>query len=224
MIKSAEEFKALCESPIPDEYSRVITDNASLEVWHDVLRKYSEDYMKYNVLLNDALPMEIKYILSDDEDDYIRSCLASRKDLDDFLYDKLSRDAEAGVRGSSTILKRLPLERLQEMQKDASDWVRYMVHQELRSRGMDVEELPDPNYHLINRDYVVDCTEEDDKIEDEMDQYSTDQLYDMMQNHPSVYLRHEASRLLYWREEPVEILPVPLRKLTEEEKKEMYKK
>lgn len=65
MIDSAEEFKRLRESEIHEEYHRAATDEASIEVWSEVLKKYPD--LAFWVAQNKTIPLEILYTLTDNE-------------------------------------------------------------------------------------------------------------------------------------------------------------
>ena len=64
MIESAEEFKRLRESEVPEEYRRAAHDEASSETWLEVLNKFPE--LSFWVAQNKTVPLEILHVLADD--------------------------------------------------------------------------------------------------------------------------------------------------------------
>ena len=96
MIKSADEFLSLRQSKIPEEYERASKDSASEKVWHEIIEKYP--HMKQWVIHNKTIHLKILQYLSDDKDAQVRSCVASKRKLDDLTLKKLSRDKDESVR------------------------------------------------------------------------------------------------------------------------------
>ena len=96
MIESAAEFCRLRASDKQDEYARAASEEAPLQVWHDVVAQFSD--MRFWVAQNKTVPMEILAILADDSDGHVRHMVASKRKLSSPLQMKLSADREESVR------------------------------------------------------------------------------------------------------------------------------
>jgi hypothetical protein len=70
MIESADEFRRLRESEIPDEYRRAAHDEAPVEVWLEVIRRWPD--MRFWVAQNKTVPVSILEILVNDPDEKVR--------------------------------------------------------------------------------------------------------------------------------------------------------
>lgn len=96
MINTAEEFVKLRTSEIQEEYNRAAKEEAPIEVWREVIRRYPE--MRVWVAYNKTVPIEILDLLSSDEDERVRYQVAMKRKLPEYLQMKLATDAEETVR------------------------------------------------------------------------------------------------------------------------------
>lgn len=74
MISSAEELKHLRESKNPQDYQRAAQEEASLEVWQEVLVSFPEK--AFWVAQNKTVPLEILEQLSKNTDTTVRAMVA----------------------------------------------------------------------------------------------------------------------------------------------------
>lgn len=88
MIESAEEFVQLRSSADPAEYARAAHEEASLQVWLQVIERYPE--MRPRVAQNKRVPVEILELLSRDEDEGVRWFVASKRRLPERIQLRLA--------------------------------------------------------------------------------------------------------------------------------------
>lgn len=96
MIESAEEFKRLRESEIPEMYHRAVTERAMLSVWRDVLAKYPE--MAFWVAQNKTVPIEVLSDLAGHPDSNVRDMVARKRKIPESLMFLLAKDEDDSVR------------------------------------------------------------------------------------------------------------------------------
>ncbi|MCY9848353.1 hypothetical protein [Pectobacterium jejuense] len=120
MIESAEEFIALRSSDIKSEYDRSAMEEAPLDVWFDVLKKYP-GYGKW-VAHNKTVPLAILEALCS-FDEITRACVASKRKLSPALFERLSRDASRTVRVAIAANRKTPVEILERLLSDADEGV-----------------------------------------------------------------------------------------------------
>ena len=106
MIDSAEEFVRLRSSEVMEEYNRAAQDEASIEVWLDVIERFPE--YKAWVAHNKTIPLEILGILSDDPDANVRHAVAEKRKLSHPLFTKLANDSDESVRQRITYNAKAP--------------------------------------------------------------------------------------------------------------------
>lgn len=96
MIETAEEFVRLRRSEAQEECFRAAHDEASIEVWHNVLDCYPD--MAFWVAHNKTVPYELLEILADHNEDRVRSMVASKNKLNEPLLLKLATDQVDSIR------------------------------------------------------------------------------------------------------------------------------
>ena len=96
MIESAEQFRSLRESELPDEYSRAAHDDAPLEVWLDIIDRMPD--LRFWVAQNKTVPISVLETLADDTDPRVRDMVARKRKLPEALQIKLARDVDPAVR------------------------------------------------------------------------------------------------------------------------------
>ncbi len=96
MIKSAEEFKRLRESEVPEEYHRAAHEEAEIIIWNEVLEKYPE--LSLWVAQNKTVPLEILEKLAYHLDSNVRYMVASKRKISESLMMILATDKDESVR------------------------------------------------------------------------------------------------------------------------------
>ena len=122
MINSAEEFVRLRTSEDPEEYRRAANDEATIEVWQEVIRRFPD--MKQWVIHNKQIQLEVLEAMARDPSASIRSRVADKRKLGAQLFDALSRDADEGVRARIAWNQKVPVEILQRLMGDEAELVR----------------------------------------------------------------------------------------------------
>jgi hypothetical protein len=121
MIESADDFVHLRESQNPDEYHRAAHEEASMEVWYDVIERYPD--MKTWVAHNKKIPIEILAFLAEDTDIDVKSSVGQKRKLTVALFEKLARDPDEGVRHRIACNAKAPLHVLRMLSNDPVDFV-----------------------------------------------------------------------------------------------------
>ena len=119
MITSAEEFKRLRESEIMEEYNRAAWEEASIEVWRDVLKKYPE--LAFWVAHNKTIQLEILRELAKHPDSKVRDMIAMKRKITDDIVDLLKDDKEESVRCTLMDNRKITLEQKMRIRTDDSE-------------------------------------------------------------------------------------------------------
>lgn len=122
MIESAEEFVRLRTSRNPEEYRRAAAEEATTEVWIDVIRRFPN--MRSWVAHNKSVPLEILDRLSVDQSPDVRSVVADRRKLTPELFQRLATDPDESVRARIAYNKKVPLDVLEKLISDPAALVR----------------------------------------------------------------------------------------------------
>ena len=133
MIWSAEEFVRLRISDRPEEYRRSVLEEASEEVWIDIIQHYPE--MKIWVIRNKTIPLSILRLLSNDSDNHVRGEVAMKRKLDNELFEKLAHDEDEAVRAHIACNRKTPIEILILLSTDAKKIVRDAAQKRLNMDG-----------------------------------------------------------------------------------------
>ena len=96
MIETAAEFVRLRLSQNRNEYLRAANEQATEEIWIEVIEKYPD--MKKWVAHNKTIPKKILEILSNDIDSQVRHMVATRRSAGEEILDKLATDPDETVR------------------------------------------------------------------------------------------------------------------------------
>ncbi|NML31665.1 hypothetical protein [Paraburkholderia antibiotica] len=131
MIHSAEEFIALRDSSLKDEYDRAATDEAPVSVWKDVIDRFPE-YRKW-VAHNKTVPLEILTLLCQFEPD-VRRFIAVKRKLSDELFELLSKDLDAVVRQGIASNKKTPVSIIRRLVQDEDQDVSRVAKYNLENR------------------------------------------------------------------------------------------
>lgn len=127
MINSAEEFVRLRKSEKPEEYNRANDDFLPDNVAFDLIENYPD--MREYVGVNSTISLKVLYRLAEDEDWLVRWHIASLHaftgekvhTLDRYLFDKLSRDEDEGVRKRVAYHPDTPIDILEQLTHDSSE-------------------------------------------------------------------------------------------------------
>jgi hypothetical protein len=117
MIESAEQFVTLRKSDEPEEYRRAAHDNATDEVWLEVIAKYPE--MRAWVAHNKTVPVHILRLLAGDAEPTVRATVAAVRRLDPATFELLASDPDAGVRGRIALNAKAPQAVLARLANDS---------------------------------------------------------------------------------------------------------
>ncbi|MBL8239963.1 MAG: hypothetical protein JNM66_21245 [Bryobacterales bacterium] len=137
MIATAEEFVALRESSIQEEYLRAARDNAPIAVWRDVIARFPN--MRTWVALNKTVPPEILEVLATDVDPDVRRAVAMKNSLPLHLMVLLSRDPVECVRLRIACNKKAPADVLRYLGADPSVDVSSAALERLHGKAGDSE-------------------------------------------------------------------------------------
>jgi hypothetical protein len=107
MISSADEFRRLRLASDADDYRRAASDEASDEVWIDVIDRYPD--LREWVAHNKTVPLTILRRLAADSDKRVRYVVASKRTLDLPLFEMLACDPDEGVRDRIACNAKTPL-------------------------------------------------------------------------------------------------------------------
>jgi hypothetical protein len=121
MIHSAEQFVALRSSTERADYERAVTEQATVEIWADVISRFPE--MRTWVAPNKTVPLEILRVLAKDEDRSIRASVAEKRKLDRELFESLSRDPDEVVRQRIAYNRKTPADIIERLTDDKTPLV-----------------------------------------------------------------------------------------------------
>ena len=132
MISSAEEFLALMRSDDPEDYHRFRNDSAPLNVWEELITKYS--LANEWVALNKTSPVEILARLADDPRVLVRAQVASVRRITEDTQEKLAHDSDASVRNSLANNAKAARRILELLAEDPQEFVRNSARKRLSER------------------------------------------------------------------------------------------
>ena len=121
MITSAAEFVRLRLSEAPEEYARASHEEASLNVWIEVVKGYPE--MREWVAHNKTVPLPILEALPSDPDPSVRHAVAMKRKLSPQLFAILADDPDETVRAAVARNLKAPIELLTSLSRDKSSLV-----------------------------------------------------------------------------------------------------
>jgi hypothetical protein len=129
MIQSAEEFVRLRKSDKEYEYRRAGREEASVEVWVDIISKYPE--MRRWVAQNKTVPIEVLSLLANDPDERVRLMVAMKRKLSPEILELLAADDDDSVRLSVARHRRVPRAVLERFIDDPWDRIREVAEHRL---------------------------------------------------------------------------------------------
>jgi hypothetical protein len=127
MITTAQEFCRLRESTIPEEYWRAAHEEASVEVWREIIAVRPD--MRTWVAHNKTIPLEILEELSFDSDVAVRCEVAGKRKISEAIAVRLAKDPDEGVRIQLIYNQKLPAAALIVLRDDPSEFVRQTLHE-----------------------------------------------------------------------------------------------
>jgi hypothetical protein len=128
-IHSADEFIRLRYSDDCADYQRVADEEASVDVWRDVIDRYPDARMW--VAQNKTLPLEILADLVSDVHAEVRRMVAMKRKLTPELLRKLAMDDDETVRMRVAMHKNIAEDTLQRLRDDPWDRIREVVAERL---------------------------------------------------------------------------------------------
>jgi len=121
MIETAEQFVHLRASDDPQNYRRAAHEEATEEVWLDVIQRYPA--MREWVAHNKTVSLKILRVLAKDVDPRVRFAVAAKRELDGELFVALSEDDDDSVRHRLACNARCPLDILKRLSEDKVEFV-----------------------------------------------------------------------------------------------------
>lgn len=131
MILSAEEFLRLSKSNLPEEYRRSALEDASLEVWLEVLQQDPD--MAHWVANNRTIPPGVISLLAKHPDARVRSRIADKRKVSEEVLSQLAQDQDDSVRLRVAFNPKVPQSILKELSQDPWIRIREVVSQQLKS-------------------------------------------------------------------------------------------
>jgi hypothetical protein len=124
-IRSAAEFSRLRRSEDPADYHRAAHENASMDVWRDVISNYPD--LRLWVAHNKTVPIAVLAMLAADPDPEVRNMVSLKHKLTPELLEILAGDADALVRANVARHPKVPQSVLDRLALDKSRVVREIV-------------------------------------------------------------------------------------------------
>lgn len=122
MITSAEEFVNLRSSNDPQQQEQASRDSAGIDVWIDVINRFPD--LKFWVVHNKTIQIELLEILVDDDDPNVRSAVARKRKINDVIFDKLAADPDEEVRYALLCNTKITKEQIKKIKADDSEWLK----------------------------------------------------------------------------------------------------
>lgn len=132
MINSADEFYQLRTSENPEKYLRAAWDEAPIEIWYEVLRKYPD--MAFWIAQNESVQIEVLFHLSSHPEWRVRSMIASKNKITEDLQMKLAMDEDVFVRNSVARNKKATEKVLKLLVDDEDEEIKKIVKDRLSKK------------------------------------------------------------------------------------------
>lgn len=132
MISTAQEFLALMRSEDPDDYHRFRYDEAPIEVWREIITRYS--LANEWVARNKTAPVEILEEISSDPRVVVRTEVAMTRRITPNIQERLAADADASVRNALANNAKVSDSILEKLAEDSEDFVRDTALRRLKER------------------------------------------------------------------------------------------
>ncbi|MFN9340176.1 MAG: hypothetical protein ACK6BZ_11875 [Candidatus Kapaibacterium sp.] len=121
MIKTVNEFIAFIQSDNTTDQFRARYDNADIKIWLEIIKNYPD--FKTWVIHNKTVQIEILEILCADKDPNIRSDIAKKLKINDFIFNILSVDPDENVRYALMCNTVLSVDKIKKIKVDDSTWL-----------------------------------------------------------------------------------------------------
>ncbi len=132
MISTAQEFLALMRSKDPDDYRRFRHDEAPIEVWRELITKYS--LANEWVARNKTAPVEILREISSDSRVVVRTEVAMTRRITEDIQQKLAADLDPSVRNALANNAKVSDGILRILAEDSEDFVRDTARRRIEQR------------------------------------------------------------------------------------------
>lgn len=119
MIQSAEEFVRLRTSGDPQDYSRATHDEATEDVWLEVVRDYPA--MREWVATNKTTPPAVLRVLAADSDPKVRMTVAMVRRAGEDILRLLATDSDSSVRRAVAFNAKAPLKVAESLATDSCE-------------------------------------------------------------------------------------------------------
>ncbi|WP_423395153.1 hypothetical protein [Burkholderia sp. LMG 21824] len=129
-IKSAGEYKIYAESDDENEFAKIY-DEATDEVWVDILSKYPE--LSRLVAANNTISLNILSHLSRNGDWMTRCDVATKRRISREIFERLASDVHSGVRQAIACNPKAPKDILTSLANDADELVAQAAKERLVS-------------------------------------------------------------------------------------------
>ncbi|MEV6614544.1 hypothetical protein AB0N31_11850 [Streptomyces sp. NPDC051051] len=136
MIETADEFVRLRNSSDPQECRRATVEEASVQVWAEVVDRYPEE--RVGVVQNKTVPLAVLEMLIGDPDARVRFMVAMKRKLSPNLLEQLARDVDESVRMRVVQHKNTSRETLESLRNDPWSEVRAAAEGRLGGTGNDL--------------------------------------------------------------------------------------
>jgi len=121
MIQSAEEFVRLRTSSDPLDYRRATHDEATEDVWREIVRDYPA--MREWVANNKTTPPAVLRILAEDLDPKVRMTVAMVRRAGEDILRSLAADPDSSVRRAVAFNAKAPADVVERLAEDSCDHV-----------------------------------------------------------------------------------------------------
>ena len=128
-ITSADEFIRLRYSERQEDRERAVSQEASLDVWKDVIARYPD--ARIWVVRNKTVPLEILAILLADREPQVRYAVAMKRKLTSSLLDQLATDRDESIRMRVAMHRNTSTVTLEALRNDPWVEIRTLVSRRL---------------------------------------------------------------------------------------------
>ncbi|QNE77538.1 hypothetical protein F0344_25690 [Streptomyces finlayi] len=136
MIETADDFVRLRNSSDPQQCCRAAAEEASVQVWTEVIDRYPEE--RVGVVQNKTVPLAVLELLIDDPDTRVRFMVTMKRKLSPDLLERLAHDADESIRMRVAQHRNTSRETLESLRHDPWSEVRAAVEDRLGGTGRDL--------------------------------------------------------------------------------------
>lgn len=132
MIATAQEFLALMRSTDPVDYKRFRNDSAPIEVWRELISRYS--LANASIVRNKTAPVEILREIASDPRVLVRAEVAMTRRITEDIQETLARDPNASVRNTLANNSKATDRILELLAEDSEAFVRETARRRITER------------------------------------------------------------------------------------------